>query len=60
MAELVHTDAAADEGAFADGDIAAEKSAIGHDDMVADLAIMGDVRIGHHENVMADAGGRLG
>jgi hypothetical protein len=54
-AELVHGDAAANECLITDLDVTAEHAAVGQDDAVADLAVVGDVRPGHEQATRAEA-----
>src|SRR5262245_40554087 len=42
----------------ADLDVAADRGGLGHDDVVADVAIMRDVAIAHDQAVIADRGDR--
>jgi hypothetical protein len=44
----------ADDGTVFDDDMAGQHRAIGHDDPIADLAVVGDVTIGHDETLIAD------
>ncbi len=48
--------AAAENGAILDRNMAGEHDVVRHDDVVADAAIMRDVRIGQEEIVVADDG----
>jgi hypothetical protein len=53
--ELVDAAHAAQDGPVADVRVAREGSIVGEHGLVADAAIMGDVRIGHEPVVVADA-----
>ena len=53
--ELMHADAAAEDGVVADLAMPAEHDVVRHDDVVADDAVVGDVRVGEEEAVVADA-----
>ena len=53
--ELVYGGVAADEHMVGDRDMAAQDRAVGKDDVVADLAVVSDMRIGHQEAAVADA-----
>jgi hypothetical protein len=55
-AELVHQGKAAQNGMVPDGNVAGERCVVGHDDIVPDLAIVGNVYVGHNPVVAADPG----
>ena len=56
MPELVHCGKAADDRKIVHTHMPAEGGPVGHDDVVAELAVMGDVRVGHTQVAAADAG----
>src|SRR5215207_7460846 len=53
--ELMHADAAAEDGVVADLAMTAEHDVVRHDDVIADDAVVGDMRVGEEEAVIADA-----
>ena len=55
LAELVHGGVAAQDHPVADLDVAGEGGAVGEHDLVADHAVVRDVRVGHEQVVVADA-----
>jgi len=56
---LVYAAQSAQGGAVFDVDVARERGAIGHDDEVADVAIVRNVRVGHHEAGISDGCGAV-
>ena len=56
MAELVHCGKAADNRKVVHAYMPAESGSVGHDDVIAELAVMGDVRVGHAQVAAADTG----
>ena len=56
MAELVHCGKAADDRKVVHAYMPAESGSVGHDDVIAELAVMGDVRVGHAQVAAADTG----
>ncbi len=56
-AELVHGRKGADGGEIFHGDVAGQSGAVGENGLVADVAIMRDVRVGHEQAAAADGGG---
>ncbi len=54
--ELAHRRLAAEKAVVADARMAAEHGIVGHDDVIADLAVMGDMRSRHQEAMIADLG----
>ena len=54
--EMVHGHGAGKRGMVVDVDVSAQQRAVGDDDVVAQLAIVGDVAAGHEEVVVAHAG----
>ena len=55
LRELMHRRQPAHDHPVAELDVAAERGAIRHHDLVPEAAIVGDVRIGHEQIVVADA-----
>ena len=55
-AELVDRAEGADLGVIFDGDVAGESGAVDENGVIADEAIVGDVRVGHDQVMAADAG----
>ncbi len=60
VAELVYQSAAADDGVVVDDDFAGELCGVGDDDVVAYAAVVGDVRVGHDQAVVAHDGAPFG
>ncbi len=54
--ELVHGAAAAEDGLVTDVNMASQHDIVGQDDVIAENAVMGDMRIGQEQAVVADAG----
>src|SRR5690606_899649 len=54
--ELVHGGQTADIGVIANLAMAGERRLVGHDDAIADDAVMGDMGIGHEEAAVSDPG----
>jgi hypothetical protein len=52
--ELVHGRESADGGPLFDGDVSGECGGVGHDDVVADEAVVSDMCVGHDEAMTAD------
>ena len=52
----MHDDTAADDGPVANGDVAAELNGVGHDYVVAEGAVVCNVRIGHDQAIGAHIG----
>ncbi len=59
-AELVDADLPRDVGPVFHDDVAGESGAIGDDDVIADMAIVGEVHADHDEVVAADGGSSVG
>jgi hypothetical protein len=57
MAELVNYGETAQDGPIPNLYVSSQGCCIGHDDVIADLTIMGDVNIGHKQIVIANACG---
>src|ERR1019366_6951941 len=55
-AELMDADERAYVGPIADGDVTGERDAVGHDHVVADAYVVGDVGVSHQQVVAADRG----
>ena len=51
---MVHADSARKRGVVLDVDVAAQEHAVGEDDVVGQLTVVGDVAAGHEEVVIAD------
>ena len=56
MAELVHEGASTDDGEVIDYDLSGQLGGIGHDDVIAQLAVVCDVAVRHDEVVVTDDG----
>ena len=56
MAELVHEGATTDDGKVIDYDLSGQLGRIGHDDVIAQLAVVCDVAVRHDEVVVSDDG----
>src|SRR5206468_12204837 len=54
--EMVHRTKRAHRGPFFHDYVASQSCGVRQDDVVADYAVMGNVRVGHDERVIADAG----
>src|SRR5205823_1957112 len=54
--ELVHRREAAEQGVILDHDVARQGRVVGHDDVIADLAIMRHVDADHEKTIVADPG----
>ena len=52
---MMHADAAAERGMIVNMNVAAQQRAVGHDNVIAHFAIVGDVATGHQKVVAADA-----
>ncbi len=57
-AELVHDSETAEDGVVVDNHMATQGGGIGHDHVVPQLTVVGDMSVGHQQVVVADAGGR--
>ena len=55
LAELVHAGEAAHDHPVAELHVPAERGVVGHHDVVAELAVVRHVRVGHEQVVVADA-----
>src|SRR5690348_6869882 len=54
--KMMHRTKRAHRGPFFHDDVSAQSCGVGEDDVVADHAVMGNVRVGHDERVIADKG----
>ena len=52
--EMMHGHGARERGVVVDVNVPAQQRAVGHDDVVAELAVVGHVATGHQEVVVAD------
>src|ERR1041385_7809500 len=55
-AKLMHTRISADVRAIFNTDVSGECGGVGHDDAIADDTVVRDVRLGHDQTVVAQAG----
>src|SRR5262249_46694976 len=53
---MVYAHAARDRGVIMNVNVASQQRAVGHDDVIANTAVVGDVRTGHEEVVVTDRG----
>lgn len=56
VTELMDADKTAENGVIVDRDMARQRGIVGHDGVVADLTVVGDVDIGHDPIVVTQAG----